>query len=338
MEGKKFNKRKLLNLVIFLVLGAVLLAAVPRWLTALPGVKESATGKVAPSGELAFFHVRKLAAPEFQGRAPGSRGADYAARYIASQLRRSGCRPAGEAGTFFQSLRIPCFTLLKRGLRWKPVVREEEFLLSDNVLAAIGPAEGGSVPQTVIISAHYDHLGAYGPGYFPGANDNASGVAVLLEAARVLTAEEEALPFPVIFAAWTGEEEGMYGSRHFASRFSPERIKAVINLDSLGTGSPVSFLVWTKDRKNRLLPIVEEAAREVGVAVDVRVLSSSSGYNSDHWAFAEDGIPAVTILSPDWLEKNHTFEDIPERIVPSKLENGVRLVVKMVEKLAERER
>lgn len=209
--------------------------------------------------------------------------------------------------------------------------------MSDNVLAAIDPAEERPAPPAVIISAHYDHLGVYGAGYFPGANDNASGVAVLLETARMLTAEREALPFPVVFAAWTGEEEGMYGSRHFVSYFPPERVRAVINLDSLGSGSPENFLVWTKDQNNRLLPIVEEAAREVGVVVDVRVLSSISGYNSDHWVFAEEGTPAVTILSPDWLEKNHTFEDLPERVVPEKLVNGVRLVLKIVEKLAEEE-
>lgn len=329
-------KKKLHPLLIFFLLGAVVLAAILCQQAALSGGVETAAGEVVPSGELALFHVRKLSAPYFQGRAPGTSGADRAAQYIAMQFRRMGCRPAGDEESYFESLMVPRFTLFRKASRWKPVVKEEGLLWSDNVLAAIGPAEETPGLQTIIISAHYDHLGAYQGNYFPGANDNASGVGVLLEAARVLTGKP-ALPCRVVFAAWTGEELGMYGSKHFASHFSLERVAAVINLDSLGTGDPGKFLIWTNGQDNRLLPPLEEAAGEVGIKVEIRVLPPHSEHNSDQRVFAEQGVPAATILSPDWLEKNHTFEDIPGRVDPDKLENGARLVVRIVEILAKKE-
>jgi len=299
---------------------------------AVSGVGLPVGDKVIPSGEFASFHVRKLASFDFRGRAPGDRGADWAGQYIANQFQKIGCQPAGDGCTYFESLKEPQFNLVKQGSRWKPAILDGEPVWSNNVLAVLGP-EDKSAWQTIIVSAHYDHLGTIQDSYFPGANDNASGVGVLLETARVLAARSS-LPCQVIFAAWTGEEKGMYGSQYFASHFPLDKVAAVINLDSLGTGDPERFLIWTDGQETPLLMMVEQVASEMNLKLETQFLSQHSQHNSDHKAFAERGIPSITILSPDWLCKNHTFEDTPERVNPQKLKNATELVIELVDRLA----
>lgn len=317
---------------LFLLLVTVLLVVLFYQQEAVSGGASPAGDKLLPSGEFAFFHVQKLAAPDFRGRAPGEIGADRAGRYIAGQFQRMGCQPAGDGGTYFESLQEPRFIPVKQGSRWKPAVLKGSSLWSDNVLAVLGHKENPDW-HTIIVSAHYDHLGTLEGNYFPGANDNASGMGVLLETARVLVSGSE-LPCQVIFAAWTGEEKGMYGSQYFASRFPLEKVVAVINLDSLGTGDPERFLIWTRGQENPLLAMIEEVASELNLKLEVQPLSPHSQHNSDHNVFAERGVPAVTVLSPDWLEKNHTFEDTPKRVNPKKLENAAKLVIETVDRLA----
>lgn len=326
------NKYRYLPFVVFLLLVTIFLLVLFHQQEASSGVISPAGDKTIPSGEFAFFHVRKLASPGFRGRAPGDKGADRAGRYIADQFKRIGCRPAGDGCTYFESLQEPRFVLIKEGSRWKPSVLEGEPVWSDNVLAVLGDEESPAW-QTIIVSAHYDHLGTFRGNYFPGANDNASGVGVLLEIARVLAARS-ALPCQVIFAAWTGEEKGMYGSQYFVSRFLLDQVAAVINLDSLGTGDPEKFLIWTGEQGTPLLTMIEEVASEMNLKLEIQPLYPHSEHNSDHKVFAERGVPAVTVLSPDWLEKNHTFADTPERINPKKLENAAKLVIEIVDRLA----
>lgn len=287
------------------------------------------------SGIFAMFHVKKLSSPYYQGRAPGSSGGERAAEYIAEQFQMLGLKPAGDGGTYYQTVPCKSFELVKQGERWKPIPNGADVIYSDNVLGYLGSDGQKATKRVFIISAHYDHLGTLGESYFPGANDNASGVAVLMEVARVLRSVSLPPGDRVVFAAWTLEEEGMLGSFWYAEHCSLDKVSAVINLDALGNGGSLEFLVWAQSSDSALLKALADASDEIGVKLCIQVLPEAAPHSSDHLPFSKRGISAVTITSPRWLEGNHTFEDTPERVDRDRLQKATALVVRVIEKLTD---
>jgi aminopeptidase YwaD len=129
--------------------------------------------------------------------------------------------------------------------------------LTSNVLGVI---PGSSKPgEYVLIGAHYDHLGEIRGEVYPGANDNAAGVAVVLELARVLSqyGETHLQRRSIIFAAWTAEEEGLFGSDHFVKTHQKllPKIKMVLNLDMPGAGE------WVNGRQRNIMYVENVAHR-----------------------------------------------------------------------------
>ena len=289
------------------------------------------------SGEYAYNHVRVLASPEYEGRAPGTEGNRLAAQYIAGQFQKIGLSPAGDKGTYFQQIRSPEFSLVEVGVRWMPRLTRGMFLTvpSDNVLGYLASPDTAAYPDnTIVISAHLDHLGQQGAHYFPGANDNASGVGVMIEVARILASRQQKPKCNLLFASWTSEEEGLYGSRWFTEKVPIQGIKAVINMDSIGNGDPGKFRIWTQSPDNPLIAPIKEEAAALGLSIDTEVLTNASGYTGDHRSFAEVGIPAVTLVSPTWLVDNHSIQDTPAIVNPEKLDNAVKLVLATIDRLA----
>lgn len=167
------------------------------------------------------------------------------------------------------------------------------------------PKDGKKLPGVIIVGAHYDHLGKGGRYSLSphsdeahvGADDNASGTAVLLEVARELAAKKSELRRDVIFVAFSGEESGVLGSAHFVSKWPKEgkdnRMKdvyAMLNMDMVG-----------RMRDNRLQVLGAETATEwkdiVGGACDasrVECALSGDGYGpSDQTSFYAGGVPVV---------------------------------------------
>jgi hypothetical protein len=179
------------------------------------------------------------------------------------------------------------------------VAREEG--RARNVLARL---PGGDGPL-VVLGAHLDHLGYGGPGSLAvgtpeihnGADDNASGCAVLLEAARLLSAGDPPAG-DVLFAFWSGEELGLLGSRHFARNPSVDLggVACNLNLDMvgragdgrlsvLGAGSSAAFAGW-----------LAEAGPAAGLELEISLSSQGLG-GSDHQVFLEREIPAIHLFS-----------------------------------------
>ncbi len=182
-----------------------------------------------------------------------------------------------------------------------------------NVVRERGPAtnvlgllRGEDSSRCVVIGAHYDHLGHGGEGSLDpqggaqihnGADDNASGTAVVLEVARALAAG----PKPgcdVLFALWSGEELGLLGSEHWARSSTDDlgRVVANLNLDMvgragdgqlavLGAGSAAPFAAW-----------LAELGPEVGLDLDVSLSGQGVG-GSDHQTFLKRKRPAVHLFS-----------------------------------------
>lgn len=197
----------------------------------------------------------------------------------------------------------------------------------ENILGILEP-EGGRPPTlTVLIGAHYDHLGQdLDGGTFPGAFDNASGCAILLEVARVLRADP--LPLRLIFAAWGAEEVGLHGSAHFADTGSGPRPDLVINLDSLG--GPGELIIGYNERAlSSALDLAQAAAAQ---GRNYRLVASTAG--SDGHSFARAGFPVIYLHeSPAPIE--HTLDDTADKLSYGSLAAVTSALIKTLETLVE---
>jgi hypothetical protein len=240
---------------------------------------------VAPSDLRA--HVEFLASDFLAGRATPSPGLDVAAQYIAAQFRRAGLEPLPD-GTYFQ-------------------------VAGDGIRNVVGVLPG--IDEYVLVTAHYDHVGvrAQGEGDLirNGANDNASGVASMIEIADALAAGKKPRR-TVVFIAFYGEEREMLGSRHYAANplFPVERTVAQINLEQTGRtddqeGSNVRAFNVTGFDYSEVASILTSAASPYRVAVVKREKWSDEAFlRSDNEALAKAGVPAhtasVSYIFPDY--------------------------------------
>lgn len=158
-------------------------------------------------------------------------------------------------------------------------------------LAAI--IRGSVQPDSfLVVSAHYDHLGMMGKNvYFPGANDNASGVAMLLELAAHYAKPENRPACSVVFLLFGAEEAGLVGSQYFVAHplVPLKRIKFLLNLDLLGSGEQGATVVNGRLHEaafRRLMAI--NGAHHYLPALAAR----GKAANSDHYPFSEAGVPA----------------------------------------------
>lgn len=236
-------------------------------------------------------HVSFLADPAREGRGVGTGGLEESARYIAEQFAAAGLRPGGEDGGWFQPFRI------ERG----PDGRAHDL---KNVIGYIPGTRDDYAGQVALVTAHYDHLGLGWPDVragaqrqlHPGADDNASGVAVLLELARTF-AEGPRPERSMAFIAFSAEEAGLVGSRHYVQNPLPvarEGIVGVLNMDTVGRldDQPVQVLATDSARE---WPFVFRGISFV-TGIETRIIGGAAE-SSDQMAFIEAGIPGVQLFT-----------------------------------------
>lgn len=186
----------------------------------------------------------------------------------------------------------------------------EKSHLSNNVL---GYVEGTQIPDSfLIISAHYDHLGLMGSNvYFPGANDNASGISMLLELAQYYKTNPH--KYSIIFIAFSAEEAGLIGSKYFVknSPINLKKIKFVVNLDMVGTGEAgiaiVNATIFEKEfaiidsinQKNQYFKYIKKRGKAA---------------NSDHYPFSEANVPAFFLYTMGGIQAYHDINDISKTL------------------------
>ena len=177
-------------------------------------------------------------------------------------------------------------------------------------LAAIIP--GRVQPDSfLVVSAHYDHLGMMGSKtYFPGANDNASGVALLLELAAHYAQPENQPACSVVFLLFGAEEAGLVGSQYFVAHplVPLPRIKFLVNLDLLGTGEEGVTVVNGK--------VFAPAYQRLTALNDAqhylpRLTARGKAANSDHYPFSEAGVPAFFLYTRGGSQAYHDVNDQP---------------------------
>ncbi len=193
---------------------------------------------------------------------------------------------------------------------------------------------GSGGPPEILVGAHLDSIapGAEEGGPAPGADDNASGCAVALEAAR-LFAESEA-DLGVRFVLFGAEEIGLYGSRAYVNALlgnERKALKAVWVLDQIGLNTraePTLKLEGYKTRSGRLMDRVEAAAPAVGLLTE----RTYRPYGSDHMPFLRAKIPTLLLIQPDDEDDplNHTAEDLLHRLDYGYMARILRLLAAVI--------
>lgn len=202
--------------------------------------------------DAARAHVYFLADDLLDGRRAGERGSRIAKQYIISQMRQVGLKP------FFESYEQPfeacAVQKLKSGVRYfveadsiaeiKKQVHRTMHL--SNVLAVL---PGKKTDEMVVVGAHLDHEGVYsdleGDKIYNGADDNASGVAAVLQIMKAFVASGAMPERTIVFAFWDGEEFGLLGSRYFTDNYKDmQNVKGYLNFDMVGSGTDSRYLMY----------------------------------------------------------------------------------------------
>ena len=166
--------------------------------------------------------------------------------------------------------------------------------------------------EYVVITAHYDHLGRMGNDtYFPGANDNASGVAMLLSLADHFARHQPERS--IVFMAFAGEEAGLIGSHHYIEdpMFELSKIRFLVNLDILGTGDDGIMVVNATKEQEEFDQLVAINGRTDRLPA---VKKRGPSCNSDHCAFVEHGVPAFFIYTLGGVAFYHDVYDKGETL------------------------
>lgn len=223
-------------------------------------------------------HVAALADDALEGRAAGSRGGRAAGAYLVEEFERIGVDPAGDEGGFYQ-----------------------RFGTMRNVLGMLRGSDPEASREIVVLGAHYDHVGygtprnSYGPtGHIHnGADDNASGVAGLLEVAEACTLLPRRPRRTIVFALWDGEEVNLLGSRHFVRErplpLAHHQLAFSINLDMIGRLRERLEVYGSRSAVGLRRDVVE-ANLPTGLPL---AFSWEYSEDSDHFPFLDAGIPTL---------------------------------------------
>ena len=224
-------------------------------------------------------HVEVLADDSFEGREAGSRGGQAAAKYLAKVFEQQGLIPSGDGGSYFQGFN-----------NW-----------SRNILGRLEGSDQQLKAEVIVIGAHYDHVGygrqgnSFGPfGYIHnGADDNASGVAGLLEMLDAVKKLKTPPKRTILFCLWDGEEQGLLGSRFWISRPTVplEHVAIYINLDMIGRLKNKRVEVYGTRTSAGLRRLVSECNdAQLDLDFDWRIKE-----DSDHHPFFAHSIPILML-------------------------------------------
>ena len=283
---------------------------------------------------LAFF-----ASDHLEGRRAGTRGADLAAAYLASELARLGLASVFPDSSYLQRFGLP-------GAGREPAGGAADGDSTQNVVAVVPGADPALATQYVVLGAHYDHVGigpaVDGDSIYNGADDDGSGTVALLEVAEALA--QGPRPRRSVLVVFHGAEElGLLGSFYFTLRPPVPRdsLVAMLNVDMVGRNAPDSLAVIGAGRiSSELERILHEEARATGLQLDESFDAPDHPerlyYRSDHYNYAQYGIPVAFLfagLHPDY----HQPSDEVQKVDFEKVERVAGLLYRVAWRIAERD-
>jgi len=260
-----------------------------------------------------FNYVSFLANNDLKGRETGTEGEEKAADFIASKFKEIGLEPFEDDGTYFQGF---SFKTKPHPHASEKEMENAEPVLGKNVVGFID----NKAEYTVVIGAHFDHLGEgnhqHGslysgdePMIHNGADDNASGTAIIMLLAEELKNRPDLANNNYIFIAFSGEEKGLFGSNYF-SKHSPiptEKINYMINLDMVGRYREDKGLAINGTGTSPIWSDRIEKVNKQGITI----VSDPSGIGpSDHTSFYLKDIPVLHFFTGQHEDYHKPSDDI----------------------------
>lgn len=194
---------------------------------------------------------------------------------------------------------------------------------ASNICAMV---KGTTKPDSILlITAHYDHLGGMGKDtYFPGANDNGSGVSFLLSLAKYYASHPQ--KYTIAFICFAGEEAGILGSKYFTENpmVDLQKIRFLINVDMVGTGETGATVVNATQypKEFALLNQINDSNHFL-----VKINQRGKAANSDHYFFTEKGVPAFFLYTQGGITAYHDVFDQAKTLPFTVYENLFKLFV-----------
>jgi len=272
-------------------------------------------------------HLYTLASDDMDGRMTGTPGIEKAAKYIENEFKRIGLNTYDTLKTYRQT-----FTFIDRSTKKK--------ITSSNI---IGVLEGKSKKdEYVIVSAHYDHLGIKKvegklDSIYNGANDDASGVTGVLAMAEYFKAKGNA-ERSIVFVAFTAEEMGLIGSKHFGKGIDASKFVAGINLEMIGKvpsfGSNTAWL--TGFERSDFGKIIQRNLEGTGYQLFPDPYKNFNlFFRSDNASLARLGVPSHTFsTTPIDVDKDyHQASDEAKTLNMAVITQTIRAVAKGTESI-----
>jgi len=209
---------------------------------------------------------------------------------------------------------------------------ENKFVDQFSASNICGYVRGTLQPDSFLfITAHFDHLGGMGKEtFFPGANDNASGVALMLELARYYALHPQ--PYSIAFIAFAGEEAGLVGSKYFTENplVPLSSIRFLLNTDLAGTGTEGITVVNATEFPKEFAWMNEVNEKE---KLLVKINPRGKAANSDHYFFMEKEVPSFFFYTLGGITAYHDINDRAETLPLSEFDDLFRLIVLFNNKL-----
>lgn len=256
-----------------------------------------------------------LASDVFEGRKTGEKGQKLAASYIADYYDHIGILSPKGYDNYFQEIPIDFF-------------KNQSKSTSENVIAYIPGSKFSE--EFVVISSHYDHLGKKGDNIYYGADDDASGTAAVMQIAKAFQDAYKAGYGPkrsIVFLNFTGEEQGLFGSKYYTSHpiFPLENTIVNLNIDMIGRvdekheeKQEYIYLIGS-DRLSKDLHKLSESINKkfTKLTLDYTYNEESDPnryyYRSDHYNFAKNNIPVIFYFNGSHKDY-HRSSDTPDKI------------------------
>lgn len=209
---------------------------------------------------------------------------------------------------------------------------DNKFINNFKAANVCGLVKGTVKPDSIIfITAHYDHLGGMGKDtYFPGANDNASGISLLLNLAQYYAKHPQ--KYSIGFMCFAGEEAGLIGSKYFTENplVPLKNIRFLTNTDLAGTGEEGITVVNATEfpKEFGMMNAVNDENKYL-----VKINARGKAANSDHYFFTEKGVPAFFFYTLGGIKAYHDVFDKAPTLPLNEHEDLFKLIIKFNEKL-----
>lgn len=295
-------------------------------------------------------HIEYLASDELEGRRAGEKGATIAAGYIANQFAKLRLKPGGQSpngkANFMQAFTYtPVRDPHAMPGTQAPASASPDTRSAYNVIGILPGTDKTLKSEAIVIGAHYDHLGRGGAGSLAadsteihhGADDNASGTAAIIELARQF-AKDKTNKRTLIFIAFSGEEDGVFGSKYYVNNpvFPLDKTVAMVNLDMVGRLKDNKLTIGGIGTASEWKQLVE-GQNTVGIHIPQHVYAqkfslqlNEDGFGpSDHSSFYGKQIPVLFFFTGTHLDY-HKPSDTADKISYDGLNNVRSFVLNIV--------